>query len=284
MDKRSDAKTIEDDLFSWAKYASAIGAATALVFVIWWFREAGHYCAFVRFYEQVFGGLFFVGWLVGTASGLKIASIGRRRRLIPSAVVGCLLVVFVNVGLLVASASVVFDTYEKKMTFKTNRQLLTLLNVPEKSRGAAHMLGERGVVTAVPLLVALLEDDKTEMNLRYNTVIALGKICAGHRCSETDTDRVLSALTRMLQYQHEGLPGTVAEALGRIGDSRSIGPLASFILDSSYSTYTRRHAVIALGMIGGDQAHAVLKSVREQIDDEYLRNSITQTLNSCPPL
>lgn len=95
--------------FSGAKVASVIGAVTALVFGVWGYILVSGHCGVVRFYEYIFGGLLIGGWLAGTALGLTIASIARRKRAKAFVVIGCAVAMLANIGLVIVSAKVAYD-------------------------------------------------------------------------------------------------------------------------------------------------------------------------------
>jgi len=271
-----------DAWLSAAMLATGIGVLTALIFGTWWFMEVSAHCGVVRFYEYLFGGLLFAGWLLVTAIGLKVAFVARRKRAKTVVIVGCGIAILANVGLVMVCIKVTYAFLAADFKFKSNQELVELLkNGDLEARiKAAHKLGERRVVEAVPLLSGLLENTNQDINLRHNAAIALGTICASPNRPGKDLDRASAALAIGLKEREGHLSTSIVEALGKIGDSRAIELLAQFIQDSSRSNFSRADAVRALGKIGDEQARAALKEARENCDNEEVRNSIDRVLKT----
>jgi HEAT repeat protein len=267
---------------SGAKIASAIGALTSLVFEIWWFMEVSRHCGVVRFYEYVFGILIVGGWLIGTAIGWLIAMISRRRNARAMSILGSLVIMLVNGIMVVGSAALFYNHLAANFVFHSDKELLDILTDDSLDTQilAAHKLGERRSIEAIPLLVGLLEDDRQDINLRHNAALALGNICAPPHRGDANCDRAVTALVNTLKVREEFLPSSIARALGDIGDTRGIVPLTEFVQDSSRSVYTREDAVRALGRIGGEQARTALMMVYENSDNEDIRNIVERVLKT----
>jgi len=268
--------------FSAAKVACTIGAATAFVFVIWWFMKVSGHCGVVRFYEYVFGILVLGGWLIGTAVGWGIALISRRSDAMAMPIVGCLAVVLVNCIMVAAGAALFYNDLAANLTLHSDKELLDMLagDSLDAQKLAAHKLGERRSIAGIPLLADLLKDGRQDINLRHNAAIALGNICAAPRQPGANCDRAVATLLNTLKVQDEFLPSSIAKALGEIGDPRAIIPLTEFVQDSSRSIYTRESAARALGRINGEQAHTALIMIRENSDNEDIRNSVERILKT----
>jgi hypothetical protein len=268
--------------FSGAKYATAVGAITSLVFGLWWFGEVSGHCGVVRFYEYLFGVLLLGGWLIGTAIGWRASIVSLQRAPTGVPITGLLAVLLIN-GLLVAgSAALYYQHLAGSLALRSNQELQEMLMGDRLDARvlAAHKLGERRSSEALPLLADLLEDDRQDINLRHNASFALGNTCAPPHPPEADCERALVALVNALKGPEEFLPVSIVEALGKIGDSRAIPPLVAFVGDSSRSIYDRENAARALARIGGQEARAALETVRTKSDDEDLKVRIDRILET----
>ncbi len=267
---------------SGAKSASAVGGITALVFGIWWFREVSGHCGVVRYYEYLLGIFVIGGWLIGTATGWGIVVGSRRRNPTARPIVGWLVVMLVN-GLLVAgSTALYYQHLAANLSFHDDEELLDMLvgDSLDAKVLAAHKLGERRSVEALPLLADLLEDNAQDINLRHNAAIALGNICAAPRRPEASCERALVALIDTLKVHDEFLPSSITDALGEIGDARAIVPLFEFVQDPSRSLYSREDAARALGRIGGEKSRMALERIHENSDNEDIRKTAEHILNT----
>ena len=156
--------------------AAVIGGTVAVAFAVWWFAAVGGHCGVVRFYEQAFGVIIAGGWLAGTAVGLLLAFIGRRRS-VKAAVVGSIIAILVNIVTVAVCAKVVHGVREGDYTLKSTEHLVGLL----AGKGldarvlSANALGERRAVEALAPLCAILDDAGEDINLRHNAAIALGR-------------------------------------------------------------------------------------------------------------
>lgn len=88
---------------------AAIGAVIGSILAIWWFVEASRCCGVVRFYEYVAGGLVVGICVIGDAVGLGVAWLGRRRNTKTLMVIGCIITILTNAGVLVVGAKAVHD-------------------------------------------------------------------------------------------------------------------------------------------------------------------------------
>jgi len=121
---------------------------------------------------------------------------------------------------------------------------------------------------------ANLDNAGEDINLRLNAAMALGKICARPHPANVDIDSALASLTAALDERDKYLPSSAAEALGRIGDERAIGPLAALLNEKSRPTFVREDAARALGRIGGEEAVAALEKALRGAEDASLARAI----------
>lgn len=264
-----------------AVVASLVGGAATAAFAAWWFGDVGGHCGVVSFYEQAFGVIVVGGWLAGTAVGLLIAFMGRRKsaRVV---VAGSLIVVLSNVAAVAVCAKVVHGVRATDYTLKTTEHLLGFLAGDDLNarKMAAHALGERRAVEALPHLCAILDSAGEDVNLRHNAAIALGRICAPPHQAGVDVDRALTSLTSALKGRDEYLPHSICGALGEIGDARAVAPLAEFLGDASRPTHAREEAARALAKIGGDEARIALEKALPDAGDESLAHTIRRAIEA----
>lgn len=255
------------------------GGAVTAAFAAWWFAEMSGHCGVVRFYEQAFGVFIVGGWLVGTAVGLLVAFIGRRRSA-KAVVAGCLIAVLANLAAVAVCARVFHGVRAADYTLKDTDELLARLtgNDLDARKLSAHALGERRAAEALPSLCAILDNAGEDINLRHNAAIALGRICATPRRDEVDLDRALASLTGALRGRDEFLPHSICEALGDLGDGRAVGPLAELLGDKTRPVHAREEAARALGRIGGEKARTALRQAHTICEDENLAEEIDYIL------
>jgi len=233
----------------------------------------------VRFYEQAAAAILVVGWLAVTVIGLLIAFIGRRKNSTALAI-GAVIVIMASVAAVAVCALVVHAQRAGDYSLKDTQRLLALLSGDDLDarKDAAHALGERRATEGITPLCAVLDDAGEDINLRLNAAMALGKICAPPRPLGVDIDSALASLTAALGARDKYLPSSAAEALGRIGDGRAIGPLAALLNDKSRTGFTREEATRALGWIGGEKAVAALEKVLPDAEDESLERTVRRAI------
>jgi len=233
----------------------------------------------VRFYEQAAAAILVGGWLAGTAIGLLVAFTGRRRNS-RAVAVGSIVVIMVNVAAVVVSAMLVHAQRAGDYSLKDTQRLLALLSGDnlDARKDAAHALGERRATEGIAPLCAILDDAEEDINLRLNAAMALGKICARPHPANVDIDSALASLMAALDARDKYLPSSAAEALGRIGDERAIGPLAALLNDESRPTFVREDAAHALGRISGEEALAALEKALPEAEDESLAWAIRDAI------
>lgn len=113
MEVEGSSQFTESTLYSWTQYFSLIGSMIAFSFGIWWFAEVGRHCGVVRFYEQIFGILILLFWFTGTVVGLIIAYIARRKQNRMLLLIGSVLAMLVNTGLVVVIAKIAYEFVER---------------------------------------------------------------------------------------------------------------------------------------------------------------------------
>ena len=264
-----------------AVIAAVIGGAAAVSFAAWWFAEVRGHCGVVRFYEQAFGVILVGGWLAGTAAGLLIAR-GVGRRTSDATAIGSIVAILANVAVVVVCALVVHGVREGDYSLKRTDELLGFLagDDLDSRKLAAHALGERRAVEALPPFCAILDDARQDVNLRHNAAIGLGKICAPPRRAGVDVDRALGSLMGALGGEEQYLPNSIARALGDIGDPRAVGPLQELLNDGSRPVYAREDAARALGRIAGEEACAALERALPGAGDESLTRTILGSIEA----
>ena len=265
-------------LFTLAMIVAVIGAVFALAFGVWWFWEISGHCGVVRFYENLFGQTLIGGWLMGTGLGLGFARFGKNNGAPRIMIAGSALSVAVSVALVLVAVFTTHAVFADKLTFKSNQQLLEMLEAPDISWKPMKVLGERRAVEAAPVICELLEDPDVDANLHCIAAVALGNICAEPALPGTDLDRAVTVLIAALENDSTFLSSYIIQALGKIQHPRSVGPLAVVAGDVSRSTYTRGDAVQALGAINSQEAIAALETLLDDCNDEALRNNITHML------
>ena len=247
-----------------ALLATAAGALAAVIFAAVWFDHAAEGDGLVRFFEQAFGVIVLGGWLLVTGVGLSVAFIGRRRgsRTVAS---GALIACLASVVMALVAAKTTIDIRRADYSLKETPRLLEILRGadPDARKEAAHALGERRASEAVDPLCTILDQRGEDINLRLNAAMALGKIYAPPRAPDTDLDRALSSLLDALKSPDAYLPVCAAEALGKIGDGRAVGPLANLLANDARPVHIRCEAALALSRIGGQDARTALEMARD---------------------
>jgi len=261
--------------------AAVVGALAAVVFAVVWFRYTAGNCGVVRFYEQALGVIVLGAWGIGTGAGASLVLVDRRRGIVAAAA-GSGLVVLVSVIMVLVCAKTIHDIRAADYSLKSTDQLLGWLTGDDLDarKLAAHSLGERRAPEAVPGLCVILEDIESDINLRHNAALALGKVCAPPRPQGVDLDRAVASLTGALETRDEYLPCSIAEALGRIGDVRAVSALATVLADASRPSLMREDVARALGRIGGHEARTALEKARDACNDDQLRQSIDAVLRT----
>jgi len=258
-----------------ALISAFIGGAATISVAVWWLSRVSGHCGVVRFYEQASAVILGGGWLGGAAIGLLVAFIGRRKNSTALAV-GSVIVIMVNIAAVAVCALVVHAQGAGDYSLKDTQRLLALLSGDDQDarKEAAHALGERRATEGIAPLCAILDNAGEDINFRLNAAMALGKICAPPHPAGVDIDSALASLTAALDARDKYILSSAAEALGRIGDGRAIGPLAALLNDKSRTGFTREEAARALGRIGGEEALAALEKALPEADDESLARAI----------
>jgi HEAT repeat protein len=174
------------------------------------------------------------------------------------------------------------------------RQALAGSKGDVESRGAFCIaLGLLGDPVAAPQLRAILDDRGNDPSLRGKAALALGLL--GDRGATEPVRRALlekesrdlrvdASIAAALLRDREAVPalvgilrdpkssqtirGSVAAALGPIGDARSVEPLAEILQDArkEYPALTRALAAVALGQIGDRRDLAVLARLSTDVN------------------
>jgi HEAT repeat protein len=174
-----------------------------------------------------------------------------------------------------------------------------------RSRGAfAVASGLARDSKAAPALIDVLKDTKAEAKLRGYCALSLGMIgdSAAQDAIRTaltnDSDRelrvqtavaaglmgdagVITELVKILQSGEESqyILGSVALALGQIGDERAIDPLLAIVKDDrKFPDLTRALATVALGQIGDKREVPTLARVATDINYRAHVPAITELL------
>jgi len=261
--------------FSAALIASLIGGVPTFSAAVWWLSLVSGHCGVVRFYEQASAVILLGGWSAGTAIGFLVVFIGHRKNSTAIAI-GSVIVIMVNVVAVAVCAIVVHAQRAGDYSLKDTQRLLALLSGDDidARKEAAHALGERKATKGVAPLCAILDNAGEDVNLRLNAATALGQICAPPRPLGVDIDSALTSLSAALGARDKYLPTSAAEALGRIGDVRAIGPLAALLSDGTRAKFAREDAARALGRIGGGEAVAALEKALPGAEDEFLAQAV----------
>lgn len=109
----------------------------------------------------------------------------------------------------------------------------------EKRRIAVMKLGMAGGDQATRALMATVQDEHEDLIVRGRAALMLGRI---------KDDRAVDALIRALTAPGYQTPLNAAEALGKIGDTRAIGPLLTLV--ASNNDRARDAALKALDRLG----------------------------------
>ena len=267
-------------LLAVAAIIALAGGALLCAWAVWWFGGVSGHCGVVRFYEQALGVVLTGGWLAGTAIGLAIAYRGRRNA--RSVRIGSATVIATTIIVLAVCTKILLDVRANDYTLKNTDQLMGLLGAGEADAQvlSAHALGERRAIDAIPPLCAILDDAAADINLRHNAAIALGRICSPPRPEEPGLHEAVTTLVNALRDRDEYLPSTIAEALGRIGDPRGIGPLADLLADESRPRHVRLECARALSLIGGEDAHRALARIRSGCTDPEVAAAVDRMLRA----
>ena len=145
--------------------------------------------------------------------------------------------------------------------------------IDKKLRGTAAvalgLIGDRSALDVVHK--ALMEKDDRE--LRVDTAIAAGLL--------HDTEAV-TAMVEILKdpKASQFILGSVATALGQIGDQRAVEPLAQVLTDDAkqYPDLTRALAAVALGQIGDKTDVPVLSRLSEDVNYRAYYDAIGEVL------
>jgi HEAT repeat protein len=129
-----------------------------------------------------------------------------------------------------------------------------------KDEDAAVRMTERLGASKSPLTVEELLDalDDPRFNVRIEAVIAVAR--------HGPDQRLIDALTEVLNGPEPALSTVAAWALGRMGDARAIEPLRQAALSSRYRS-VRAHSVRSLGVLGdADSVPLYLEGTAEETD------------------
>lgn len=119
-----------------------------------------------------------------------------------------------------------------------------------------------------PVFRAALDDESP--NLRATAAVALG------RCGSADASKALR--TRIDEDRHPAVRETCVMALGLVGRAADAPYLAERLADRSLEARGRGFAALSLGLIGGDDASAVLAAaVRRAATDRKNREDLDCT-------
>jgi len=145
--------------FPVALISALIGGVATFTVAVWWVTRVSRHCGVVRFYEEASAVILGGGWLAGTAVGLLVAFIGRRRNSM-AAVVGSIIAIMVNVTAVVVCVMVVHTQRAGDYSLKDTQRLLALLSGDnlDARKDAAHALGERRATEGITPLCAVLDD------------------------------------------------------------------------------------------------------------------------------
>lgn len=135
-------------------------------------------------------------------------------------------------------------------------------------KNAATALGNLGDERAITPLIRILND--TDTDVRRKSMFALEKFA----------DKSVHPLTEALKNGDPVIRMNSAEILGKIGDSRALGPLIK-ALDSSNkrnnNRYVRGKVAEALGKLGDDRAVKILQK-EANAEFVYVRNKASEAL------
>ncbi|MDY6862793.1 MAG: HEAT repeat domain-containing protein [Thermodesulfobacteriota bacterium] len=260
---------------------SVVGGISVVTFAVWWLIRVSGNCGVVRFYEQAFAVILVGSWLIGTSLGVGLTVHGfvKKSRSIVS---GTVIAILANLGVLLVCARVMRDVREADFSLKSTELLLQFLQGEDMDNRklAAFELGERRAAEAVPALCAILDDIGEDINLRLNSIEALGKICTPPSPSGANIAQAVASLIKALRDRERFVPKIAAEALGRIGDVHGICPLADLLDDETKDYYTRISAAKAVWNIGGSKASETLKKAHAACSDEELAKEIGALLDN----
>ena len=280
MKKGNGGVIQESRMFASAIISTMLGAVVVIAFGIWRYFIIADHDAFIRFFEYIVLFSIIGVWLAAIVAGLKGAVFFLKKQRNKYAFICCTLVLLANGCMALGSVGVVFNHYAAQLTFKSDAELIALLQDPVHKWAASYKIGNRRVHEAVPALCIILEDSNEEINLRHNAAIALGRICAPPHPNDATVDAALASLTRILEGSDDLLLSTVANALGEIKDERALIPLGNVVQNESRSSYTRMEAARAIGKIGGTKALAILVSIHESSNDIGFKESLELVIHS----
>jgi len=186
-------------------------------------------------------------WLIVVVAGMLVKKAGMRRVM---SAIGLLLNILVNLAMICLASITVYGVIAGNYSWKSTDRLMRLI-LQENDCLAAHELGERKIVVAIPLLCETVRDTTKDINLRLNAAEALGKICSSSKAGNEHHETAMVCLIGTLKdtSDKEGFVRyKSAEALGKIGDKRALEPLRTAI-ENETDKYARSEMETALAKL-----------------------------------
>ncbi|HNQ23971.1 MAG TPA: HEAT repeat domain-containing protein [Phycisphaerae bacterium] len=264
-----------------ALVAAGAGLLAATVFALHHFTGEG--CGLVRFYERLVGISVLGAWLLGSVAGFALVMYGRRRAA-RCVWPGTAITVLANAAMLTIALGTVRAAWAADYARKSTELLIRLVEsgTLDEQKYAALELGNRRVAGAVPLLCAVAEDGRSDINLRFIAVAALGKICTPSEAGTAVDERAVAALVHTLSAAEEFLPDEACHALTAMKATSAVEPLTRLLNDAARPTETREAAARALVSIAGPGARDILQAARANCRDEHLAVALDRLLFNHP--
>lgn len=236
-----------------------------------------------------------IGGAEGASEDVRDEAVGTLRYLLEKASPATIKRPFAALGLGLVARGIRADggvAPEEEITRHVRESFREARNPTERG-GYAVALGLLRDTIAVPELIAVLDDDGATKKLRGYAAVALGMIGAPEgrdavqRTLTDGADRELRVQTAvaagllgdggvvgdLVEIMEQGeesqyVLGSVALALGKIGDERAITPLLDIATDAeqTYPDLTRALATVALGQIGDRRPVPVLSRVAKDVN------------------
>lgn len=147
-----------------------------------------------------------------------------------------------------------FKEKEARQQAEKLQHLIEALDEPENHEFAIYQINQMGESAIDTLVETMLNDD--DVDARYGSARALGKICSQHNIKALNKARVTKALITALNDADPAVRYWSANALGQGQSQLAVEPLAALLTDEHEGV--RRQARRAIEKIGGDQAAEIL--------------------------
>ncbi len=246
------------------------GTIAAAVFAYFYLIASRGDCGVVRFYEYITGIAGLALWFAGTGIGFVLLASKN------AAGVGTAFILLTNTLMTISVLSMIYSWLDYNFYFTGTKQLMENVDRKNDVLGALE-LGKRKERKAVPLLCRIVQDDRKDINLRFNAIRSLGEIGLSLSKEHAYYETMMICLTETLDKQ--GLRAESAKILGKIGDKQAVLPLLD-ALRKEDDEFVKTDIVCSLGMIKDKRACEPLRDLlRKNENSGYMfRSAIKEAL------